>query len=57
MLFTHKPLPNIVEENMTPETGVAVGASRRSLKSFPPFGDTTLTATPIRKEVRLSPPS
>ena len=39
MLFTHKPSHNVVEVNFTPETGVAVGTSRRSLKSFPPFGD------------------
>ena len=42
MLVTHKPLHNIVEENVTPETGVAVGTSRRSLKSFLPFGEITL---------------
>ena len=49
MSFTYKPSHNIVEVNFTPETGVAVGTSRRSLKSFPPFGD-TIVITPTRKD-------
>ena len=57
MSFTHKPSHNFVEVNFTPQTGVAVGTSRRSLKSFPPFGDnTTLTAIPTRKDKAHSLP-
>ena len=55
MSFTHKPSHNVVEVNFTPETGVAVGTSRRSLKSFPPFGD-TIVITPTRKDKALSLP-
>jgi len=41
--------------NFTPETGVAVGTSPRSLKSFLPFGD-TIVITPTRKDKAHSLP-
>ena len=55
MSFTHKPSHNVVEVNFTPEMGVAVGTSRRSLKSFLPFGD-TIVITPTRKDKAHSLP-
>ena len=56
MSFTYKPSHNIVEVNFTPQTGVAVGTSRRSLKSFPPFGE-TIVIIPTRKDKAHSLPT